>query len=264
MLGNIFTKTLRDNRKALIWWSLGIIAVVLLNLLYYPSIKGLTEFDKFLRDSPELKALAGNVTSLISPEGFLNSQLYALVAPLLLLIYAIGNGSFAIAGEEGQRTLPLVLAAPISRAKFLVHKYGAMVASTTVLTIIFLLAMIFSIVVVNMDISLWKVTAATLSLLLLALTFGSFALMLGAAGLARSTAVGITGGVATLTYFLNSLAPLIKDIDRWKWLSPFYYYFGNDPLTNGLSLGDASILAASALVFGAVSLVLFWKRDIAA
>jgi ABC-2 type transport system permease protein len=47
-------------------------------------------------------------------------------------------------------------------------------------------------------------------------------------------------------------------------LSLFRYYMGGDPLRNGLSLGDAAVLAAVAAVFLAIAVVAFERRDLAA
>lgn len=49
----------------------------------------------------------------LSPEGYLNGQYFNLLAPLLLLIFAIGFGARTLAGEEREGTLELVLATPV-------------------------------------------------------------------------------------------------------------------------------------------------------
>ena len=56
--------------------------------------------DWYDKDLPEsVRALfAGGELDLASPVGYLNSQVYALMAPLLLLIFSIGAGAAAVAG----------------------------------------------------------------------------------------------------------------------------------------------------------------------
>jgi ABC-2 type transport system permease protein len=46
-------------------------------------------------------------------------------------------------------------------------------------------------------------------------------------------------------------------------LSPFFYYSGGRPLSNGLQTTDALILAGAALVLVAVAVFAFRRRDIA-
>jgi hypothetical protein len=131
----VFIKTIFENKKALAWWSLGLATYVLVNVAFYPDFKGQTEFDELLK-SEAVKALSGNVSSFTSPEGYLNAQIFALVAPLLLIVYAVGRGTDAVAGEEGRGTLPSLLANPITRESVIWQKFAAMK------TTIFLLAFV--------------------------------------------------------------------------------------------------------------------------
>ena len=47
MLRNVFLKTLRDARRALVWWILGLVGFVALIVAVYPTV----------RDNPELNKL---------------------------------------------------------------------------------------------------------------------------------------------------------------------------------------------------------------
>ena len=47
-----------------------------------------------------------------------------------------------------------------------------------------------------------------------------------------------------------------------KYVSPFHYYAGHDPLGRGADLGDLAILCASALVLTAVAVAAFGRRDL--
>ena len=103
MLRNVLLKSLRDARRALMWWSIGLILLALMMMAFYPSIReSAEELEGYVEAlSPEVMALfAGEFTDITSPEGFLNSQLYFLMVPLLFLIFAVSYGSGATAGEE--------------------------------------------------------------------------------------------------------------------------------------------------------------------
>jgi nucleotide-binding universal stress UspA family protein len=80
---------------------------------------------EYARDLPEsVRALfAGGELDVASPAGYLNSQIFALMAPLLLPIFAIGAGSAAVAGEEERGTLDLVLAHPIRRRNYVFQRF---------------------------------------------------------------------------------------------------------------------------------------------
>ena len=120
MLRNAFVKTLRDARRAIGWWSLGLIAMAALMIAVYPSVRDNPDLNKMVEDYPDaFKAFLGlgeNV-DYTSAVGYLNSELFAFMVPLLLLIAAIGAGARATAGEEERGTLDLLLANPISRRR---------------------------------------------------------------------------------------------------------------------------------------------------
>ena len=49
MLRNIFLKNLRDQRKSFMWWSIGIGALLIFPMLFYPSVADSPEFDDIYR-----------------------------------------------------------------------------------------------------------------------------------------------------------------------------------------------------------------------
>jgi len=64
-----------------------------------------------------------------------------------------------------------------------------------------------------------------------------------------------------VAYFANTLAPMVKDFENIKLVSPFYYYEGQDVLINGLSIGNVMVLVVAAVVLLAIGLVAFQRRD---
>ena len=51
-------------------------------------------------------------------------------------------------------------------------------------------------------------------------------------------------------------------LDWLKYLSPFYYYAGHDPLTQGIDAGDLAVLGVAAIVLTALAMVGFERRDL--
>lgn len=265
MLRNVFLKTLRDQRRSLIWWGIGLAAIAILTIAFYPSIADASEFDDLLEQMPEALArtFLGEVSNLTSPEGYLNSQLFVFAAPLLFLIFTIARGSGAIAGEEERRTLDLLLSYPVARWRVAAEKFAALAVATLALAFVFWLALAIGAVAVGMEISLGRLAEATLSSALLGLTFGALALALGCVTGKRGLSIGVAGAVGVMAYFLNALAPLVDAIEPSRRLSPFYYSAAADPLTNGLAFGHVAVLIGLAVVFLAVALVMFERRDLA-
>ena len=264
MLRYIFTKTLSDQRKSFMFWVIGVAVLSLITVLFYPSFSEAEELNDLFQDSDALsRVFAGDVTDLTSPEGFLNSQLYALFVPILFLVFAIGQGSGAIAGEEERGTLDVLLSYPTTRLQVLAHKFAAMVVSLAVLAFVLWLSVVVGGLIVSMDMSAWKTAQMTVSGLLLGVVFGALAMTLGSALGKRGMSVGITGAVAITAYFVYALAPLVEGLEFAEKISPFYYYIGADPLTNGLDLVHAAVLVVLSGVLMAVAMVTFERRDLA-
>ena len=231
----------------------------------YPSFEGSPEFDKLLEEMPEAlaKAFMGDVSDLTSPEGYLNSQLFVLALPLVLLIFAIARGSSAIAGEEEHGTLDLLLSYPLARWRVVAEKFGAMVIATLIVAFVFWVVLAIGAAAVGMDISIARLAEVTLSGALLGLTFGALALALGCATGKRGFSIGVASALGVVAYFFNALAPLVESLEPSRMLSPFYYYIGADPLTNGLNPGHVAVLIGLTAVLLAVALFTFNRRDLA-
>ena len=264
MLRNVFIKSIRDQRRSLIFWGLGVSLLSFLTILFYPSIKDVPEFSELFQDTEVLtRMFAGGFTDLTSPEGYLNSQLYALLVPVLFLMFTIGQGSGAIAGEEEKGTLDLLLSYSTMRLQVLLQKFAAMVVATAVLAILLWLSVVIGGAIVEMDLSPWRAAEATLSGFLLGILFGVLALMLGSAFGKRGLSTGIAGAIAVGTYFIYALAPLVDGLQPLEKVSPFYFYISADPLTTGLNLVHAAVLMAVTAAFLAVAIVTFERRDLA-
>ena len=265
LLNSVFLKTLRDQRRTFLWWSAGLSAINILTILLYPSLADVPEFDKLMETMPEAisRLFLGDVVSLTSPEGYLNSQLFIVALPVIFLIFTIGRGSGAIAGEEERGTLDLLLSLPIRRSQVVLEKFVAMVAATMALGLVSWLSMAAAALAVDMEIDFVRLGEATLSCTLLGLAFGAMALALGCAKGSRGLCLGVTSALAIAAYFVNALAPIAESLEPAQKLSPFYLYIGADPLTSGLNFVHAGVLTGLTTAFLAIGVVLFGRRDLA-
>jgi hypothetical protein len=113
-------------------------------------------------------------------------------------------------------------------------------------------------------ISLVHITAVALQLGFFGLATGAVALALGVGTGRRSLAGGGAAAVAILGWLVNSFAPLVGAIAWLKYLTLFYYYAGNDPLTRGVDVTGLVVLGTVTLVLTAVAVVAFDRRDVRA
>lgn len=267
MLRDVLGKTLRDARRALAWWSLGLAALAATMTAAYPSVRDNPDLNKLVEDYPEaLRAFLGIGEGLdyTSAVGYLNSELFSFMVPLLLIIAAVGAGARATAAEEEQGTLDLLLANPVSRARVLVEKLAALCVELVLLAAVLLCSLLAGVAAVGMHVSTWHVAAATVDAAVLALVFGSLALLAGAATGRRSTAAGLGAAAAVAAYLLNSLAQLVGFLEPLRPASPFYHYAASEPLTLGLSAAHVGLLLGAAAVAAAAAVAVFDRRDLSA
>ena len=267
MLRNAFLATLREMRRALAWWSLGLIGLTAMIVAVYPSIRDNPQLNRLAEDYPEaLKAVIafGDQVDYVSPAGYLGSELFSLTVPLLLIVAAVGAGARAIAGEEEKGTLELLLANPLSRRRLALEKLAALAAELLALGAVLWLALAVAVRAAGMDVSLGHLGAAAVSAVLLAVGFGSIALVVGCATGRRGVAIGATAAAAVAAYIVNSLAVLVDALEPVRNASPFYHYAASDPLRRGLSAGHSLFLLAVVAVAAVLAPVALDRRDLRA
>jgi ABC-2 type transport system permease protein len=263
MLRTVFLKTLRDHRRSLIGWAIGLTVFTVFILAFYPTIRQSGgQFRELLRTlPPALRAISGRVADF-SPTGYLNGQVFNLLAPMLLMIFSIGFGARTLAGEERDGTLELVMAAPIPRWRIVTDKFLAMAAGTTIIGLIMLVVLALGTPAFDLDVDTGRLAQTVLSAVLLAVAFGAIALAAGALTGRRSVASAVAVVLAVNSYLLNAFAPISDAVDAFKGLSPFYYYNSADPLRNGADPLHLLFLAFLGLVFFGLALVAFDRRDV--
>jgi ABC-2 type transport system permease protein len=264
VLANVFAKTIREQRRALVWWAIGLVAACLVTTAFYPSIReNAASFQRLLHSLPEgLRKAFGE--DFASPAGYLQARLFSIFAPVLFLIFAIGAGSRAIAGEEEHKTLDLLLSTPVPRRRVLLDKAFAMLAATVGLGLVLALAITVSGPPFEIAVSTANIAAGVADCVLLATAFGAIALAVGAGTGRRSVAIGLTAGLAAGSYLIDVLALSVDGLGWVQRLSPFFYYRSPDPIAHGLDPADAAILAVISLVATGIAVVAFERRDLAA
>ncbi len=255
-----------QRRWALMWWSIAIVAFIVLNLAFYPSFKDQAgELDKALSNMPDsLKALFTDTGDFTSPVGYLSSQIYYLLLPALLTVYSIGIGASLLAKEEQQGTLELLLARPLSRTKLLISKLIAGLLGLLFLGTIALIVSVISVHLVGLEVSRLAVAVTTLDAMLLAGLFGAIAFMFSALGRpARLASIGIASLVAFGGYIISSLDQTVTVLTWPAKLLPYHYYTPAEIL-RGTTSGKWQMLGfliASLLLF-VIAWIGFRRRDI--
>jgi len=261
MRRSVFGKTVRDGLRGYAWWSAGIGLLVLLTMSIYPSIRDNPDLNNAVQDYPEaIKAFFGGSLDFRSGAGYLSTELFSFMVPLLFLVYAITAGARAIAGEEESKTLELLVAQPVSRTRLVLEKFAAQAVQIAILAVATFAVTALGARLFDMDVSVSRLGDAALGVYLLGIAHGALAFLGGAATGRRSAAYVLAVTVAVAGYLLNGLGQLVDFLDRWRVLSPFEWY--GDPVRDGLSAGSV-LLALLAVAAVGASIPGFSRRDIA-
>lgn len=265
MLRSVLAKSLWDIRRSFAWWSLGLAGLVALMVAVYPTVRDNPALNDLVEQYPEaLKGFIafGGAVDYTSAAGYLGSELFSFMVPLLFIVATVGNGAGAVAGEEERGTLDLLLANPVTRRRVAVEKLLAMTGEVAGLAAVLWATLWAGAAIVGMDVTGADLAAATASAAVLALSFGAIAFMVGAATGHRALAIGVATAGAVAAYLVNGLAALVSALEVPQKLSPFYHYAVGDPLRQGLALDHLGILSGIALVAALIGVLVFERRDL--
>ncbi len=263
LLRDVYSKALWDARRSLPGWTLAIAAVALMYAAFWPTVSS-PELAGALAAYPDDVLAAFNAQDLATPQGYLSGAVYGLLVPLLVAIFMIAAGTRGVAGDEEAGTLDLVLAHPVSRRGLALRRLGAAVTGMAVAAGVLFALMVAVRAPFQLDaVSAGGFLAINVQLALFGALFGSMAFAVGAATGRRAVALGASAGAAVLSYLANSVFPQVAALEWTRAISPFHWYLGGDPLTNGLQWPGTLALAGTTVMLAAAGTYLFTRRDLA-
>ena len=195
-------------------------------------------------------------------EGFYEVETFGMTVPIAVMVVSITIGARALAGEEANRTMGLLLANPIRRRKVVVEKTYAMVALTLSVGFATWAGVWAGSLLGGLGMNPLNIAAASLLGSLVGLVFGALALALSAAIGRVRVAASAAVGVAVVAYMINSISILNDTVEGIAAFTPFDYYLTSDPLNNGMNWGHGAVLFAAFLVLIAAAVFLFDRRDL--
>lgn len=263
----VLRRYLRDNRRSLTGWALGMLGLVAFTVAFYPSVKGQASFEKVMEDLPDpVKAIIGarEGVPITSPPGYLHGRLFSVVAPVLLLTFGIGLGARAIGGSEDDGTLELLLGNPVSRRRVLVERFASVVLVLTAVGAALCGSLLLLAPFVGLldGVSAPRVVGACLAATCLALLHGTVAFTVGAATGRSAPAVAVATSLATAGYLVEGVAAITGGLDALRAASPWHWYLDRNVLVEGLAAPAVGLpIVFSAVLLGAAAWA-FTRRDL--
>ncbi|HET9850579.1 MAG TPA: ABC transporter permease subunit [Candidatus Saccharimonadales bacterium] len=263
----VIAQEFKQRRLGILFWCLGSVIYTLLVTAVYKSFvtNQTVNLGQTIQKLPDtVKSFTSITSSFNTPSGFLSSEPYYVVLPIIFLVLAISLASGLLAREEAGKTLELLLARPLGRGRLLAAKALAGILILAVVNIVAGLAMTILTRVFGIHIGVGLLWEAQAMLYLLALLFGALAFMITAIGRAgHSAALGIAMLLAIGGYVLTSLEGAVHWLHTPARLLPYHYYQPAKILNGTFTTRPAIGFAIIALIFGIIAWLAFRRRDIA-
>ncbi len=264
MFRNVFTKTMWDRRRSILWWTIGAVLVMAWVVAVYPVLRDSIDMQTFIDQiPPEMMAIAGiDPATFLTGAGYLQAQMYSLVGPILVIGFAVSTAVAVTSREEHDGTVDMLLSAPISRMSVSLHKVAAVATSTAIVVSGLALTLIAANPILDLKLGITAIVAANLGLYLLGSVFAGVAMLIGAFSGKPAAALGGSLVLAVLAWFVNAFESLFPWLEVPSVLSPFTWYLHDTPLINGFRTALIWLgIATLGFLFGSV--YLFDRRDIA-
>lgn len=255
---SLFIKTVRDQRWQVLGYGAALFAMAALIVSIWPSYRTSLEVIDL---PPAIEAFLGTDLWIGTAPGFISAEYFSWI-PILLIVFAVVQGTGAIAGEESSGTIDILLAQPLSRTTMVTIKAAATVINATLIAMLGFLGFAITVPVTDIAVTVSDTFVASANLLPITLLFYALSLWLGAVSPTRSIAAGVAIGMVTLAYFANTIAAGVDMLSWMKYGSPFYYYGAGLPLVEGINWTHAGALLGVALLFFVLTVRTFESRDV--
>lgn len=259
----LYRKSWRDHWRTLLAWSLTLMTMISLQMSIYPSIsENKTALQGFLESYPEAIRKIFRMQDYTSGPGFLSTELYSMMIPLVLIAVGGTWGAAATAEEEDEGTADLLLTLPISRTRIMVAKISAAVTVVIALGFLALVNILGLRGVVNMEIENRALLAGTLSSIAIGFFFTGIAFLIGAYSRRKGAAIGFVTGLALITFLIYSLSALVDNFDSIMPFNPMQWGLGGTPLFEGFDFVGSTKLFIGGLVAMVWAILKFERKDI--
>ncbi len=260
-VSRIWVKTASENQGILI--VVAYVMFLVMGLLIGPMYTFIDEALVRLADAfpEELLAMFGG-GDMSTPEGFYQVETFGLMVPIAFMVVTVTIGARALAGEEANRTMGLLLANPIKRSTVVLEKTIAMIVQAAIVAIALFAGVVGGSMLGGLGMSPLNIAAATFLGTLIGLVFGALALALSAGTGRTRVAIYGTIGTALALYVANGFLPFSEGLEGLTKWGPFHYYLSSDPLLNGMNWGHAAVLLGLFVALVAAAVMLFDRRDL--
>ncbi len=249
-------------RRSGFWWGFAIVVFALLNMAFWPSLENSNSLVEMEREMGDLLEAFGG-QGMSQPPGYLDGQLYAFLLPLLLSGAAIAMVSALTAGDEDAGRLELLAALPVRRTTLWLARLASGLLVLGAIVVVTAAAVLVALAPFSLtEAGYGAVLVATLAAGVLAVFHATVAYAVGGLGGSRGLALGVAIGVLVLGYLLAFVFPISDALDGARWLSPWDWATGEQPVSDGIDLLRLLVVVLVSAGLVAVGTVGVDRRDV--
>ncbi len=259
-------KELRQFRWTIIIYCLIALGFVWMYMAIFPSFaKESAKFNELVASYPKALLEAFNIKemSIGTLEGFLSTEHFSFVWPIMAILLVVSMSGRALAGEIERGTIALLLALPLPRLKIFASKYIAGLLALLAFCATSILSIIPLAIAMNISINSSHVWLTFVYGFLFGWVVFSAGMMLSSLAKERSTVYITLGGSLLIMYVMNLISGLVSSLEKLQYGSIFYYFVPSETLING-KINSVSVLVMilTILIFSCIGAVAFKRRDI--
>lgn len=213
-------------------------------------------------DLPEAMRAVMGIPGEADAATLAHTVVFGTIGGLTLGGLALSMGASAVAGEERDGTLGLLLANPVSRTQVLVARATSLTllvaAGATGLWAVGHLVP----ALLGVEIGETHLAAMAAHLAGVALVHGLLALAVGAWTGRRTLASGTAVAVMSVSFIAVGVLPLVDAVADLARIFPWYYFDSSRPLVNGVAWGHLAVLYGGSLALLAAAVAGVNRRDL--
>jgi ABC-2 type transport system permease protein len=256
----LLIQELKFRRGAILGWGLGLCFFPIVYVAIYPSVAeemaGLADLEIYRAMGVNLGTFADWVASIL-----------LVFLPLVAAIYAIGNGTGTLAGEEEDGRLEMLVTLPLPRWQIVTAKALAFTISSAIIYAIVSLVSwgVFEAIKDQIETSLNGVDMflGVMAGWPLVVAIGMLAMFLASFCSKRRIASMIAAAVLVISYFGKNLAGSTPVLEPFEPYFLFTYLDGSGKaISGGQALEDVLVLVGVSLVSFILAIVFFQRRKL--
>lgn len=255
----IIKHEVKMNRKALIVWTSCIGFICFGCLVLFEGLKeSMEEMAGAYAQMGSFSAAFGmNKVNVGTIEGFYAAEI-ALILSIGGAMYAAMTGVSMLAKEKEGHTSEFLYTLPIGRVRILGEKYAAMCILIILFNGICFLWILAGFAVAKEMPPGKEFFIFHAAQILMHLTVGSACFLLSAFSKRKQTGAAL--GFAVLLYVIDLLCRMIPDLEKLKYVTPYYFSNAADIFTEGKINGQMAVIYGGVIVVCAVVAVMVYRR----